>query len=211
MIKGPTFLLGEVARIAQVKRETLRMWDRRGYLDLGDASSGWRRFSLEETLAIGTYAAIMRISKDHEIAGRIKEVVGDYAAQCLDGVVGERLWSIVHRTESGEIDETLIDDEEEAFRFFRELMTGQTLEDCRGASMIDIAGLYRDLAARIMKVVEARKDGSFAELTKALQPLGVISEDFSSIVGDTLRPAQEAVRQLSKDVGTILRSGQDSK
>lgn len=157
MAEKLTFILSEVSEIADVQRDTMRMWERRGLIDLGDGGSqGWRRFSGADALRVGAYAAIVKATKDHEIANQIQRVVKQYASQLQDGVIGDCLWAIVYRTEAGDIEETLIEDNDEAFNFFRELMTGVAAINCRAAWMFNISGIYRDLAVRIMGVVNAR-------------------------------------------------------
>lgn len=68
-----TYLVGEVALIAQLPRDTLRVWLRRDYFDF-DRPEGWKRFTFLETITIAVFAAVVRRTKDHEVAKKIAEI-----------------------------------------------------------------------------------------------------------------------------------------
>lgn len=62
-----TYLVGEAAVIAQMERDTLRVWLRRSYFDF-DRPEGWKRFTFLEVMAISVFAEVVRRTKDHELA-----------------------------------------------------------------------------------------------------------------------------------------------
>jgi DNA-binding transcriptional MerR regulator len=61
-------LVGEVAKIAGVPRETLRVWLRRETFAFPRPKAGWKRFSDFETIIIAVFAAMVRATQDHELA-----------------------------------------------------------------------------------------------------------------------------------------------
>lgn len=77
--KGMRFrpmLVGEVARVAGVPRETLRVWLRRGTFSFRKEQKGWKRFSDFETIIIAVFAAMVRAAQDHELAQLASMVAG---------------------------------------------------------------------------------------------------------------------------------------
>lgn len=68
-------LVGDVARVAGVPRETLRVWIRRGIFDFDRPKGGWKRFSDFETLLVAIYAQVLRATQDHELAN-LAQLVG---------------------------------------------------------------------------------------------------------------------------------------
>jgi MerR HTH family regulatory protein len=61
-------LVGEVARVAGVPRETLRVWLRREFFGFSRPKGTWKRFSDFETVIIGVFAALVRATQDHDLA-----------------------------------------------------------------------------------------------------------------------------------------------
>lgn len=71
-----TFTASEVATIAEVKTETLRVWRRRGHFTLDGERQGWTRFTFGDVLKISTFRTLLDSFVDRQLA----EVV---AANCL--------------------------------------------------------------------------------------------------------------------------------
>lgn len=63
-----TKLVSEVARVAGVPRETLRVWLRRGYFRFSRPSGTWKRFTDFETITIAIFARLLRATQDHDLA-----------------------------------------------------------------------------------------------------------------------------------------------
>lgn len=61
-------LVGEVARVAGVPRETLRVWLRREFFGFERPKGSWKRFSDLETIVIGVFAALVRATQDHDLS-----------------------------------------------------------------------------------------------------------------------------------------------
>ena len=68
-----TYLVGEVALIAMLPRDTLRVWLRRDYFEF-DRPSGWKRFTFLETLTVCVFAEVVRRTKDHEVARQVASI-----------------------------------------------------------------------------------------------------------------------------------------
>lgn len=61
-------LVGEVAQVAGVPRETLRVWLRREFFGFNRPKGSWKRFTDFETIIIAVFAALVRVTKDHDLA-----------------------------------------------------------------------------------------------------------------------------------------------
>lgn len=61
-------LVGEVARVAGVPRETLRVWLRREYFRFPRPSGTWKRFTDFETIVIAVFARLLHATQDHGLA-----------------------------------------------------------------------------------------------------------------------------------------------
>lgn len=92
-----TLTLPEVAHLAGVQVETLRMWYRRGYLE-ADGGGGWRRYALKDAAAIIFYAHIVRTTKDHEIAKEAFPLFYGFLAEQADGLEDDGFWLFFYRS-----------------------------------------------------------------------------------------------------------------
>lgn len=61
-------LVSEVAQVAGVPRETLRVWLRREFFGFDRPKGSWKRFTDYETIIIAVFAALVRVTKDHDLA-----------------------------------------------------------------------------------------------------------------------------------------------
>ncbi|MEY8842368.1 hypothetical protein AB9K41_25335, partial [Cribrihabitans sp. XS_ASV171] len=102
--QNETLTLPEVAKLARVLSDTLRVWYRRGYLT-GSGGRGWKRFDFREAAQVMMYAAVVRATKDHEIANRAVEAFNGHMAERIDGLEGDGLWLVCYRTELAYSDE----------------------------------------------------------------------------------------------------------
>lgn len=144
MPETQTFILSQVAEIAQVPRNTLRDWLRRDHFEL-KRTSGWQRFRIDEVALIGVYADIMKKTKgDHELAlAAAQSAYGAFRAWMREG--GE-YFAIMHaaRGDDGNLHTWISSSPAEAMDLMQEIAT-------HGAQSNVL--LWIDLAATFLKVV----------------------------------------------------------
>lgn len=103
MPEQQTLTMPEVASLAGVQVETLRMWYRRNYLE-ADGGGGWRRYSVKEAASTVFYANIVRRTKDHEIAKEALGLLYGHIAEQQDGIEQEGLWAFFFRSSKPQTD-----------------------------------------------------------------------------------------------------------
>jgi len=158
-----TIKLPELARLAGVLPDTLRMWYRRGYL--GDTDSGgWRRYAFKEAAQIVFYAEVLRKTQDHEIASKSVESFVGYVSALANGFKQDGCWLVLYRKIetrgilAGELvlrsDE--IESEEVALTYVKELLDGTTFFDevvC--PTIIPIERMWLSIVDRLSEVFGA--------------------------------------------------------
>lgn len=171
--KGMRFrpmLVGEVARVAGVPRETLRVWMRRGVLDFDRPKSGWKRFSDFETICVSIYAQVLRTTQDHDLANLVQLVAGkmliDEWHEDEGGVpyfqqqTFDRMrYLMFHRNDAGELD-YLVSEAAEAVQAQMDTMFEGSENTAPVFTVINLRTLFRKALLAILTVqVEMESNG----------------------------------------------------
>ena len=166
--------LPEVASIAGIQSDTLRMWYRRDYPVSRPAGSqgtgGWLRYSVKEAILVAVYARAVTDHRDHEIAEKVVTAFRGYVAAQADGVEGDGLWLVCYRSEPPKRSESVlqgqpylyadeIDKEDQAMMCIRELMDGTAhLGKAVSPTVIPLHMIWLEIAGKIANHLNERAE-----------------------------------------------------